>query len=63
MCQWSTLESSGTSFRSVSEECAQELLQLLVELLVTIRGFSLAAAYIEEYKMSKQEHTKGKKGN
>ena len=47
---------------TISEECAQELLQLLVELLVTIRGFSLAAAYMEEYKMSKQEHTKGKKG-
>ena len=35
---------------------------VIVQLLVTIRGFSLAAAYMEEYKMSKQETTKGKKG-
>ena len=27
------------------EECAQKLLKLLVELLVTIHGFALAAAY------------------
>ena len=47
---------------TVTEECAQELLKVLVQLLVTIRGFSLAAAYMEEYKMSKQQTTKGKKG-
>ena len=47
---------------TISEECAQELLKVMVELLVTIRGFSLAAAYMDEYKISKQENTKGKKG-
>lgn len=40
---------------TITEECAQELLKLLVELLVTIRGFALAAAYMEEYKMSKEK--------
>ena len=30
---------------TVTEECAQELLKVVVQLLVTVRGFSLAAAY------------------
>ena len=46
---------------TVSDDCIQELTKLIVELLVTIRGFSLAAAYMEEYKMSKENNTKGKK--
>jgi hypothetical protein len=47
---------------TVTEECGQELLKVLIQLLVTVRGFSLVAAYMEEYKMSKQQTTKGKKG-
>ena len=33
---------------TVTEECVQELRKVLVQLLVTICGFSLAAAYMEE---------------
>ena len=46
---------------TISDDCIQELIKLIVELLVTIRGFSLAAAYMEEYKMSKENNTKGKR--
>lgn len=41
-----------------TEDCAQELLKLLVVLLFTIRGCCL---YMEEYKMSKEKTTKGNK--
>ena len=43
----------------VTEECAQKLLKLLVELLVTIHGFALVTAYMEEYKIRKETTTKG----
>ena len=43
---------------TVTEECAQKLLKLL---LVTICGFALAAAYMEEYIQNKQGEDHPKK--
>ena len=45
----------------ISEEAAQELLQEVVKLWVSIRGFSIAAAYVEAYKISYDKVTQKKK--
>ena len=44
------------------EELSKELLGLIVEMWITIRGFSMAGAWIEYYKQSMQTCTKKKQG-
>lgn len=43
----------------VREEIAQDVLRRVCQLMLTIRGFSIAAMYMEEYKQS-QKKTTGK---
>lgn len=45
-----------------SEDDAVELLREIVQLCVTIRGFSMAASYLELYKSEKRETTKKSHG-
>ena len=45
---------------NVEEEYAQELLQIIVEMWVTIRGFSLTSHWMEQYKQATREELKKK---
>lgn len=40
------------------EEDARELLQEIVELWITIRGFSTTSSWLEQYKRAKEKTTK-----
>ena len=44
-----------------NEECAHEVLHAIVELWLSICGFSMAAAYMEDYKISREISSKGKR--
>ena len=44
------------------DELSKELLGLVAEMWITIRGFSMASAWIEHYKQSKETCTKKKQG-
>ena len=44
-----------------NKECALEVLHKIVELWLSIRGFSMAAAYMEDYKTSREISSKGKR--
>ena len=44
------------------EDLSVELLQHIIELWVTIRGFSAAGAWLEHYKQNIQSGTKGECG-
>ena len=44
------------------DELSKELLSLVVEMWITIRGFSMASAWVEYYKQSVQTCTKKKQG-
>ncbi len=44
------------------EDHSSELLQTIVQLWVTIRGFAITSAWMEEYKRASKKTTKGSKG-
>ena len=48
---WSIISSSWDS------DCSSELLERIVKLWVTLRGFSLCGAWMEEYKVANKKAT------